>query len=129
MIDVQACNTSSMCAPSISAADICVLLREATAAARRLARRLGLPNHEHEDLRQDLLVDVLVRLKWFNPDRGSLGVFAGTVNRHRAAGLANEICHERAIIAPARDQSRDKAWECDSGTGDADPLFLGQLPD
>ncbi len=87
-------------APSISSVDLCVLVREATFAARRLVHRLGLPSHEHEDLRQELLVDLIARFKWFNPGRGTLGVFAGTITRHHATRLANHIRREHAVFEP-----------------------------
>ena len=76
------------------------MLREATAAARGLLRKLGLPNHEHEDLRQELLVDLIARFKWFDPGRGTLGGFAGTITRHRGRRLANRIRRERGVFVP-----------------------------
>src|SRR5882724_9987861 len=85
---------------SISPVDLCVLLREATMAARGLVRRLGLPGHEQEDLRQELLVDLIARLKWFDPARGTLNAFANVIIRHRAGRLARRINIERAIFAP-----------------------------
>jgi RNA polymerase sigma factor (sigma-70 family) len=101
MIEDQPSNTSAgALTSSISPTDLSVLLREATAAARSLLRKLGLPSCEHEDLRQELLVDLIARLKWFDPGRGTLGVFAGTITRHRARRLANRICRERAIFVP-----------------------------
>jgi DNA-directed RNA polymerase specialized sigma24 family protein len=86
--------------PSISPMDLCVLLREASMAARGLVGRLGLPGHEQEDLRQELLVDLISRLKWFDPARGTLSAFAGVIIRHRAGQLGKRINRERAIFAP-----------------------------
>jgi RNA polymerase sigma factor (sigma-70 family) len=85
---------------SMSPMDLCVLLREATMAARGLVRRLGLPGHEHEDLRQELLVDLIARLKWFDPARGTLSAFASVIIRHRAGRLGKRINRERAIFPP-----------------------------
>jgi DNA-directed RNA polymerase specialized sigma24 family protein len=93
---------------SISSENLGVLLREATTAARSLGRRLGLPSHEHEDLRQELLVDLIIRFRWFDPGRGTLGVFAGTITRHRATRLANRICRERAIFVPITLKGRSR---------------------
>jgi RNA polymerase sigma-70 factor (ECF subfamily) len=56
--------------------DLQILVHEADLAARRLVRRLRLPAHEREDLRQDLLVDLIARLPAFDPARGRLGAFA-----------------------------------------------------
>jgi RNA polymerase sigma-70 factor (ECF subfamily) len=85
---------------SISPMDLCVLLREATMAAGGLVRRLGLPGHEQEDLRQELLVDLISRLKWFDPARGTLSAFASVILRHRAGRVGKRINRERAIFAP-----------------------------
>jgi DNA-directed RNA polymerase specialized sigma24 family protein len=123
MIEDQPGDTSAGAfTPSISPTDLSVLLREATTAARGLLRKLGLPNCEHEDLRQDLLVDLIARFKWFDPGRGTLGGFAGTITRHRARRLVNRICRERAIFVPiSRDDSpsnRNEARSHDTAKAD-----------
>lgn len=74
-----------------------ILLDEAHSAARRLVRQLRLPRAELDDIRQDLLVDVLARLPEFDPERGSLGAFAGIVMRNRATRIANKVKRERLI--------------------------------
>jgi RNA polymerase sigma-70 factor (ECF subfamily) len=84
----------------VSDSDLLLLLREADVAAGRLVRRLRLPVHEREDLRQDLLVDLIARLKSFDPTRGSLGAFAGTVIARHAARLAARIRRDRSLFAP-----------------------------
>jgi RNA polymerase sigma-70 factor (ECF subfamily) len=73
------------------------LLREVDGAARRLARRLRMPT-EIADLRQDLLVDLLARIKDFDPTRGSLGAFAATVLRHRASRIADQVRRHRDVF-------------------------------
>jgi hypothetical protein len=80
--------------------DLDSLHRLADGAARRLRRRLRLPGHEQEDLRQDLLADLLARLPGFDPARGGLLAFASTCFRHRAARLADR--HRRDAAARAR---------------------------
>src|SRR5207245_540942 len=92
--------SAGVSASSISSEHLGVLLREATTAARGLVRKLGLPNHEHEDLRQELLADLIVRFKRFDPARGTLSVFAGVIVRHRAKRLTNRVNRERTIFAP-----------------------------
>ena len=79
----------------ISPADLATLLDEADAAARRLVRQLQLPRAELEDLRQDLLVDLLARMPEFDPERGSLGAFAGIVFRNRATRIAKKAKRDR----------------------------------
>jgi RNA polymerase sigma-70 factor (ECF subfamily) len=83
----------------VSDSDLLLLLREADVAAARLVRRLHLPPDEREDLRQDLLTDLIARLPAFDLARGTLGAFAGTVVAHRAARLAARIRRDRAVFA------------------------------
>ena len=57
--------------PSISHSDLQILHHEAELVARRLVRRLRLPNCDLADLRQELLLDLIARLPAFDPLRGS----------------------------------------------------------
>src|SRR5262245_60005768 len=75
-----------------------VLLHEADAGARRLVRRLDLAAHDRDDVRQELIVDLLIRTKAFNPSRGSLGAFSGVIARHRAAHISNRLHRERSVF-------------------------------
>jgi DNA-directed RNA polymerase specialized sigma24 family protein len=84
----------------LSDTDLALLFHEADVAAARLVRRLRLPTHEREDIRQDLLVDLISRINGFDPTRGSLGAFAGTVIAHRATRLTHRLQRERAVFAP-----------------------------
>lgn len=72
----------------ITPADLSTLIDEADAAARRLRRKLGLPAADHDDLRQDLLVDLICRLPGFDARRGSIGAFANIVLRNQASRIA-----------------------------------------
>jgi RNA polymerase sigma-70 factor (ECF subfamily) len=81
----------------ISRADLQTLLHEADAAARRLTRKLRLSKDDLADVRQELLVDVIGRLPAFDPNRGSLGAFAGIVMANRAARLAHKVKRERRL--------------------------------
>jgi RNA polymerase sigma-70 factor (ECF subfamily) len=87
-------------APLLSRSDLQILLQETDVAAGRLVRRLRVPVHEREDLRQDLLVDLISRLKSFDPARGTLGAFVGTVIAHQATRLAARIRRDRGLFAP-----------------------------
>ena len=62
--------------PPITPADLSTLIAETDAAARRLRRKLVLPAVDHDDLRQDLLIDLICRLPGFDARRGSIGAFA-----------------------------------------------------
>lgn len=83
---------------SISSSELRILQREADQAARRLVRRLRLPSSDVADLRQDLLLDLISRLPAFDPERGSLGAFAGTVTTHRSVGIAHRIRRDRRLF-------------------------------
>ncbi len=65
--------------PPISEPDLVTLLEEADAAASRLWRRVRLPRADLDDLRQDLLLDLIRRLPAFDARRGTMGTFAGIV--------------------------------------------------
>ena len=79
--------------PPISPSDLATLIDEADRAARRLHRKLALPEADLDDLRQDLLVDLICRLPGFDKRRGSIGAFAGIVLRNRSSRIA--IRHHR----------------------------------
>ena len=79
--------------PPISPADISTLIAEAAVAARRLHRKLVLPAADIDDLRQDLLIDLICRLPGFDSRRGSIGAFANIVLRNQSSRIA--IRHHR----------------------------------
>jgi RNA polymerase sigma-70 factor (ECF subfamily) len=70
-------------------------IAEADAAATRLHRRLGFLATDSDDLRQELLVDLLRRLPAYDPARGPLGAFAYVVLRNQASRIANSAIRER----------------------------------
>jgi len=79
--------------PPLSPTDLATLIDEADRAARRLHRKLSLPAADLDDLRQDLLIDVICRLPGFDRRRGTIGAFAGIVLRNRSSRIA--IRHHR----------------------------------
>jgi len=62
--------------PPISPADLAALITGAAMVARRLDRKMVLPAADLDDLRQDLLVDLICRLPGFDARHGSIGAFA-----------------------------------------------------
>ena len=68
--------------------------------AKRLCRTLHLPEHEREDLRQDLLLDFLARLPAFNPTKADLPAFAMVCFRHAGSRIARRVTAERAARHP-----------------------------
>jgi DNA-directed RNA polymerase specialized sigma24 family protein len=85
---------------TLSSPDYAILHREADRASARLVRRYGLPRVDRDDVRQDLLVALLGRLRDFDPARGSLIAFATVVIRHRVARMIDRLKRERALFAP-----------------------------
>ena len=79
--------------PPISPAALATLIDEAAIAARRLHRKLVLPAADLDDLRQDLLVDLICRLPGFDARRGSIGAFSNIVLRNQSSRIA--IRHHR----------------------------------
>ena len=55
----------------ISPDDLHVLIREADRAARRFLWKSALPRADLDDIRQELLVDLIARLPGFDRDRGT----------------------------------------------------------
>lgn len=108
----------------ISEPDLVTILDEADAAAARLRRRLGLPRADLDDLRQDLVLDLIRRLPAFDARRGSIGAFAGIVLRNQASRIAARVARERratggrllSLDAPAGDGTNlgDRLGEADS---------------
>ena len=81
--------------PRLSTADVATLIDEANRAARRLHRKLHLPQADLEDLSQDLLLDLICRLPGFDARRGSIGAFANIVLRNQSSRIAMRIQRER----------------------------------
>lgn len=84
--------------PDLPPTDLQILLQESAIAARRLVRQLRLPQADVDDVRQDILLDLLSRLNAFDPQRGTLDAFAGVVARHRATRIANRVRRERGVF-------------------------------
>ncbi|UOM36624.1 sigma factor [Acuticoccus sp. I52.16.1] len=102
----------------VSPDDLHTLIREADAAARRLHRKLRLPAADLDDLRQDLLTDLIARMPGFDPERGSLGAFAGLVMRNRSVRIAEMVARQRRLAAGG-------PMSLDAPAVDADRASLG----
>lgn len=70
-------------------------LGAALAAARREARRgirrLGLGRADREDLQQDILVVLIERCRYYDPERSTWAAYAGLVARHVIADRARAL--------------------------------------
>lgn len=74
----------------ITAADLHTIQTIAAEEARRLGRSLGLPPQDRDDLRHDLLADLLSRLPAYDPAKGTLGAFARVCMRHAALRIGEQ---------------------------------------
>lgn len=91
-----------------------LILGEAARLARRLAHRLGLAADHADDLRQELLVDLLERLARFDASRSPFTAFARLVMRHHAATLAERWIRElRRPVRPLVDDAQHHDDDCD----------------
>jgi len=88
----------------VNSADLAIIQREADAAAKRLARRLDLSADARCDICQELLVDLLARLRSFDPARGTLGAFAGRIVANQSCCIAKRILRERRMTPCSLDQ-------------------------
>lgn len=86
-----------------SLADLAPVYRLADRVAADLCRTLRLPAYERDDLRQDLLCDLLARLPGFDPARGSLPGFARVCFQHRATRLARQRRREARLVVASLD--------------------------
>jgi hypothetical protein len=112
--------------PALTATDLEWICRKSDFWAGRLVRRLGLAGHQREDLRQDLLVDLIARLKAFDPTRGTLAAFAEAVLSHQTSKLMKRLWRERAVFIASLDEpvgSDDEA----STLGESIPESNGYL--
>ena len=82
-----------------------LLQRAANRAAAHLVRIFGFPTHYLEDLRQEILVDLIERLRFFDPSRGPLGAFIAIVVKHRAGRLARRIASGRRCAPLSLDET------------------------
>ena len=86
------------------------IYRHADRAAGQFCRKHADPIIEYDDIRQDLLLDLLTRVPNHDLTRSSFGTFAAICFRHRSARLALNIHrhrrsrHPRALDAPVPGQ-------------------------
>jgi RNA polymerase sigma-70 factor (ECF subfamily) len=107
---------------SISRDDLQILLHEADIAARRLVRQLRLPRADLDDVRQDLLVDLIARLPAYDADRGTLGAFAGAILANRATRIANKAKRERRMYgATPISLAAEERLDVERGLGSLEP--------
>jgi len=103
-----------------------LIVTEAGRHARRLAHRLGLAGDHADDLRQELLLDLLERRARFDPERSPFTAFARMVMRHHAATLADRLVRElRRPLKPLVEDLADLDEDTDDRPTDGvvDPML------
>ena len=74
--------------------------KQADHAAARVVGRYHLPPADRDDIRQELLVDLLARLEHFDSSRGTHLAFSAVVLRHGVARLTARLRRDREVFAP-----------------------------
>lgn len=85
---------------SVSSDELSILQQVADRVARRMRHRLGLPDQDLDDLRQELLLDLVARLPAFDAARGPLEAFAHMVATHQASHIGRAVWRERQLYGP-----------------------------
>ena len=130
MLATYSASASTAYSHAISPSDFQILSHEALVGARRLMRSLGVPQHDLEDIRHELLVDLIARLRWFSPDRGALGSFAGKIVKHRSTRIASRIKRERKVFVSLEAYVSEADIDCVSRASPAllYPTVLAEYP-
>src|SRR4051812_414552 len=85
---------------AITSASLHPVLASADRAAALFCRQHAGPLFEHDDVRQDLLLDLLIRLRSFDPARSSLPTFAALCFQHRTTRLGLVARRDRRARHP-----------------------------
>jgi RNA polymerase sigma-70 factor (ECF subfamily) len=117
----------------LTPASLQIIQHEADIAARRLIRKLRLPYDDLADLRQEFFLDLFARLSAFDPERGSLGAFAGIVMANRATRIAHKVKRDRRLYGAVPASLDATLPDSDGATrgdlvaeGDGLAAYLGQ---
>jgi len=104
-----------------------IAIAKADYYARRISRSLDLPRIDIDDLRQDLLVEVVRRAHAYASERAAWSTFVELVVRHAAGDIASRLIQERTIVRGSIDEpvagadgapvSRGELFSSDAGMG------------
>ena len=103
---------------TLTLTDYTVIGRAADRAAVKLVRRFCLPPVDRDDIRHDLLVDVLERMDRFDPCRGTLGAFVAVLVEHSLSSLVARLRRHRSVFNPR---------SLDEPTGQSGGITFGEL--
>jgi RNA polymerase sigma-70 factor (ECF subfamily) len=102
-----------------------IALAAADYYARKIARSLKLPPADLEDVRQDLLVEVLRRARSYDAGRAAPATFIELVTRHAADELASRQVAARQVVRRSVDDPVARADGSSAPFGDLLPEELG----
>ena len=98
----------------------------AATRAYQLAARTGMSREDREEIKQELLTDLLAQSPYYDPARGSLGTFTGVVSKNRATELLDQYYKDKKRLifvstVAANDGSEEQGNVLDKG--DVIPLW------
>jgi RNA polymerase sigma-70 factor (ECF subfamily) len=80
-----------------------------------------------DDFRQDFLVDLISRMKWYDPARATLGAFAGVVVQNRSKELFQQVHRERQLFAGRPEVAAIRLLACDCSSQTEQRLDLSRV--
>ena len=83
---------------ALCAVELDVIQGEAKSSVRRVAKYFRLSVQDREDLAQELLLDLLRRLRFFDASRGTLGAFSGIVTRRHSSRIARRLRRDTSTV-------------------------------
>ena len=86
----------------------------------KIAIRVGMTREEREDLKQELLIDLLEQAPHYDPAKGSLGTFTGVVSKNRATELLDRYIKDKkrltfVSMVAANDEGEEPSSLLDNG--------------
>jgi DNA-directed RNA polymerase specialized sigma24 family protein len=136
---LQTAEQSSADCAALDSSMLATLLEVAASRARQVGRTLRLAAADREDVEQAIVLGVLERRSYFDPERGSWRSFAVLVARQLAQKLADELVVAWNRAGPSLDEQATSPLAMDvpepASASDASTLhlavqrFVSELPD
>lgn len=105
------------------------VLRVVRTKAASLIGTYGFTSADRDDIRQELLLDYIVRFRKFNPAKSSRRTFLHRVVRHRVATLVDArraACRDYRLCQGSLDSSPGVAWSNPIPIGETEPIANGE---
>jgi hypothetical protein len=98
----------------------------AATRAYQLAARTGMSREDREEIKQELLTDLLAQSQHYDSTRGSLGTFTGVVSKNRATELLDRYMKDKKhltfVSTVAANDGSEEQWNL-LDKGDVIPLW------